>query len=119
MAGVKIKDVVKRYGSVQVMHGIDIDIEDGEFVVLVGPSGCGKSTLLRMLAGLEAISGGTISIGERVVNEVPPKERDIAMVFQSYALYPHKTVAQNMGFPLNGRRPRSMRRSAGPPRFLI
>ena len=108
MAGVKIKDVVKRYGSVQVMHGIDIDIEDGEFVVLVGPSGCGKSTLLRMLAGLEAISGGTISIGERVVNEVPPKERDIAMVFQSYALYPHKTVAQNMGFPLKmAKRPKA------------
>ena len=100
MAGVKIKDVVKRYGSVQVMHGIDIDIEDGEFVVLVGPSGCGKSTLLRMLAGLEAISGGTISIGERVVNEVPPKERDIAMVFQSYALYPHMSVRKNIAFPL-------------------
>ncbi|SDI60696.1 ABC transporter ATP-binding protein [Salipiger marinus] len=100
MAEVKIDNVVKRYGSLQVMHGVSVDIEDGEFVVLVGPSGCGKSTLLRMLAGLEQISGGTVAIGGRVVNDVPPKERDIAMVFQSYALYPHKTVAENMGFPL-------------------
>ena len=100
MASVTIKDVVKRYGSVQVMHGVSVDIEDGEFVVLVGPSGCGKSTLLRMLAGLEEISDGTISIGDRVVNDVLPKERDIAMVFQSYALYPHKTVYDNIGFPL-------------------
>ena len=100
MASVTIKDIVKRYGSVQVMHGVSVDIQDGEFVVLVGPSGCGKSTLLRMLAGLEEISSGTISIGDRVVNDVLPKERDIAMVFQSYALYPHKTVYDNIGFPL-------------------
>ena len=100
MADVKIDNVVKRYGAVQVMHGVSIDIENGEFVVLVGPSGCGKSTLLRMLAGLEEISDGTISIGPKVVNDVLPKERDIAMVFQSYALYPHKTVFDNIGFPL-------------------
>ncbi|SFA77609.1 carbohydrate ABC transporter ATP-binding protein, CUT1 family [Poseidonocella pacifica] len=100
MANVTIDNVIKRYGSVQVMHGVSVDIEDGEFVVLVGPSGCGKSTLLRMLAGLEEISDGTISIGDRVVNDVLPKERDIAMVFQSYALYPHKTVYDNIGFPL-------------------
>ncbi|HMQ94522.1 ABC transporter ATP-binding protein, partial [Amaricoccus sp.] len=100
MAGVTIDNVIKRYGSVEVMHGVSVDIEDGEFVVLVGPSGCGKSTLLRMLAGLEEISDGKISIGGRVVNDVLPKERDIAMVFQSYALYPHKTVFDNIGFPL-------------------
>ena len=100
MSNVQISNVVKRYGAVQVMHGVSVDIEDGEFVVLVGPSGCGKSTLLRMLAGLEEVSGGTISIGGRVVNDVIPKDRDIAMVFQSYALYPHKTVYDNMGFPL-------------------
>jgi multiple sugar transport system ATP-binding protein len=100
MGNVQIKGVTKSYGGLRVMHGVDVDIEDGEFVVLVGPSGCGKSTLLRMIAGLELISGGEISIGGRVVNDIPPKERDIAMVFQSYALYPHKTVAQNMGFPL-------------------
>ncbi|MBE9638582.1 ABC transporter ATP-binding protein [Salipiger mangrovisoli] len=108
MAEVKIDNVIKRYGALQVMHGVSVDIEDGEFVVLVGPSGCGKSTLLRMLAGLEQISGGTVSIGGRVVNDVPPKERDIAMVFQSYALYPHKTVGENMGFPLKmAKRPQS------------
>ena len=108
MSNVQISNVIKRYGAVQVMHGINVDIEDGEFVVLVGPSGCGKSTLLRMLAGLEEISGGTISIGGRVVNDVIPKDRDIAMVFQSYALYPHKTVAENMGFPLKmAKRPRA------------
>jgi len=92
LANVTIDNVVKRYGATQVMHGVSVDIEDGEFVVLVGPSGCGKSTLLRMLAGLEEISEGTVSIGDKVVNDVLPKERDIAMVFQSYALYPHKTV---------------------------
>ena len=108
MATVTIKDVIKRYGNVQVMHGVSVDIEDGEFVVLVGPSGCGKSTLLRMLAGLEEISDGTISIGERVVNNIPPKERDIAMVFQSYALYPHLSVRDNLGFGLR----RSRRRRA-------
>ena len=108
MANVAIDNVIKHYGSVQVMHGVSVDIEDGEFVVLVGPSGCGKSTLLRMLAGLEEISGGTISIGDRVVNDIPPKERDIAMVFQSYALYPHKTVYDNIGFPLKmAKRPKS------------
>ena len=100
MASVTIDNVIKRYGTTQVMHGVSVDIEDGEFVVLVGPSGCGKSTLLRMLAGLEEISAGTISIGDRVVNDVLPKERDIAMVFQSYALYPHKTVYDNISFPL-------------------
>ncbi len=100
MASVTIDKVVKKYGAVQVMHGVSAEIEDGEFVVLVGPSGCGKSTLLRMLAGLEEVSGGTISIGDRVVNTVLPKERDIAMVFQSYALYPHKTVFDNIAFPL-------------------
>ena len=96
MANVQVSDVTKRYGALQVMHGVSVDIEDGEFVVLVGPSGCGKSTLLRMIAGLETVSGGDIRIGGRVVTNAPPKERDIAMVFQSYALYPHKTVAENM-----------------------
>ena len=100
MAEVTVRNVKKRYGSVQVMHGVSVDIEDGQFVVLVGPSGCGKSTLLRMIAGLEPISEGQISIGGRVVNDVMPKDRDIAMVFQSYALYPHKTVGENMGFAL-------------------
>ena len=83
MASVTIRDVRKSYGSLQVLHGIDIDVADGEFVTLVGPSGCGKSTLLRMIAGLEDISGGEISIGDRTVNELPPKDRDIAMVFQN------------------------------------
>jgi len=100
MASVAISDVRKAFGAVQVIHGVDIDIGDGEFVVLVGPSGCGKSTLLRMIAGLENITSGTIRIADRVVNHVPPKERDIAMVFQNYALYPHMTVADNMGFSL-------------------
>src|SRR3954454_12986666 len=100
MASVGIRDVRKAFGTTQVIHGVDISIGDGEFVVLVGPSGCGKSTLLRMIAGLENITGGEIRIGERVVNHVPPKERDIAMVFQNYALYPHMTVADNMGFSL-------------------
>jgi multiple sugar transport system ATP-binding protein len=100
MGRVQISEVTKNFGAVRVMHGVNVEIEDGEFVVLVGPSGCGKSTLLRMIAGLEQINGGEIRIGGRVVNDLPPKERDIAMVFQSYALYPHKTVAQNMGFPL-------------------
>src|SRR5438132_1697963 len=100
MSSVQIRDVRKSFGNFEVLHGVSIPIEDGEFVVLVGPSGCGKSTLLRMLAGLENITSGTISIGERVVNNVQPKERDIAMVFQNYALYPHMTVADNMGFSL-------------------
>ena len=100
MASVAIQTIRKAYGNLEVIHGVSTDIDDGEFVVLVGPSGCGKSTLLRMIAGLEEISGGTISIGDRVVNDVPPKQRNIAMVFQNYALYPHMTVAQNMGFSL-------------------
>ena len=100
MASVGIRDVKKAFGTTQVIYGVDIGIGDGEFVVLVGPSGCGKSTLLRMIAGLEDITGGEIRIGERVVNNVPPKERDIAMVFQNYALYPHMTVGANMGFSL-------------------
>src|ERR1700737_3449266 len=100
MASVAIRDVRKAFGAVHVIHGVDIAIDDGQFVVLVGPSGCGKSTLLRMIAGLENITSGEIRIGERVVNHVPPKERDIAMVFQNYALYPHMTVAANMGFSL-------------------
>ncbi len=100
MAPLTINDVRKSYGALEVLHGVNIDITDGEFVVLVGPSGCGKSTLLRMLAGLEDISAGEVSIGGRVVNALQPKERDIAMVFQSYALYPHMTVKQNMGFSL-------------------
>jgi multiple sugar transport system ATP-binding protein len=100
MASVAIRDVRKAFGATEVIHGVDVLIDDGEFVVLVGPSGCGKSTLLRMIAGLENITSGEIRIGERVVNRVPPKERDIAMVFQNYALYPHMTVAANMGFSL-------------------
>ena len=100
MAQVTIRDLRKAYGAMDVLHGVNVDIENGQFVVLVGPSGCGKSTLLRMIAGLESISSGTIRIGDRVVNNLPPSDRDIAMVFQNYALYPHKTVAANMGFPL-------------------
>ncbi len=103
VAEVTIRQLQKAYGAVQVMQSLDLDIVDGEFVVLVGPSGCGKSTLLRMIAGLEEISGGTIAIGPRVVNNLPPSERDIAMVFQNYALYPHKTVGANMGFALKMR----------------
>src|SRR5687767_3677269 len=104
MAEVNISDVRKAYGSTQVIHGVSVDIADGEFVILVGPSGCGKSTLLRMIAGLENITAGEIRIGERVVNNIPPKERDIAMVFQNYALYPHMTVADNMAFSMKLRR---------------
>ncbi len=104
MAQVTIRGARKRFGSVDVIHGVDLDIADGEFVVLVGPSGCGKSTLLRMIAGLETISDGTIQIGERVVNHLPPAQRDIAMVFQNYALYPHMTVADNMAFALKLRK---------------
>lgn len=100
MADVSIRDVRKSYGAVAAIHGVSVDIADGEFVILVGPSGCGKSTLLRMLAGLEDISGGEMQIGGRIVNDLPPKDRDIAMVFQNYALYPHMTVAENMGFSL-------------------
>ncbi|MBW7922353.1 MAG: sn-glycerol-3-phosphate ABC transporter ATP-binding protein UgpC [Rubellimicrobium sp.] len=100
MATVEIRNVSKTFGATPVLHGLDVDIGDGEFAVLVGPSGCGKSTLLRMIAGLEDITSGTISIGGRVVNRMPPKERDISMVFQNYALYPHMTVAENMAFSL-------------------
>jgi len=100
MASVTLTRVRKTYGNLEVVHGVDIKIEDGEFCVLVGPSGCGKSTLLRMIAGLEEISGGEIAIGARVVNDVAPKQRDIAMVFQNYALYPHMTVFDNMAFSL-------------------
>ena len=105
MAEVLIREVVKVYpGNVTAVQGISLDIKDGEFMVLVGPSGCGKSTTLRMVAGLEDISDGTISIGDRVVNDVPPKDRDIAMVFQNYALYPHMTVYKNMAFGLKLRK---------------
>ena len=100
MASVSIREVRKAFGSTPVLHGVNVEVEDGEFVILVGPSGCGKSTLLRMIAGLENISGGEIAIGGRVVNDVPPKQRDIAMVFQNYALYPHMTVRDNMAFSL-------------------
>ncbi len=100
MATVTFRDIEKSYGKVKVLHGLGFDIADGEFVVLVGPSGCGKSTLLRMLAGLEDITGGEISIDGKVVNDLESKDRDIAMVFQSYALYPHMTVRENMGFSL-------------------
>ncbi|SDA74470.1 ABC transporter ATP-binding protein [Mesorhizobium qingshengii] len=104
MAQVAISKVAKAFGTVKVLHEVSVDIADGQFVVLVGPSGCGKSTLLRMVAGLETVSGGTISIGDRVVNHLPPAKRDIAMVFQNYALYPHKTVEQNMAFALKLRK---------------
>ncbi|MEF2070049.1 ABC transporter ATP-binding protein [Consotaella aegiceratis] len=104
MAKVIINNLRKSYGSVEVLHGVSIAIADGEFVVLVGPSGCGKSTLLRMIAGLETITGGELTIGDRVVNEIAPKERDVSMVFQNYALYPHMSVAQNMGFSLRLRK---------------
>ncbi len=100
MAEVTIRDLKKSFGTVEILHGVSIDIAEGEFVVLVGPSGCGKSTLLRMLAGLEHVTSGEIMIGDRVVNSLPPKDRDIAMVFQNYALYPHLTVADNMAFSL-------------------
>jgi len=100
MASVHIRKVLKNFGATPVIRGVDIDIADGEFAVLVGPSGCGKSTLLRMIAGLEEISGGEIAIGEKVVNTMQPKERDIAMVFQNYALYPHMKVRDNMAFSL-------------------
>ena len=100
MASVSIVAVKKNFGEVPILHGVDIEIRDGSFTVLVGPSGCGKSTLLRMIAGLEQISGGEIRIGDKLVNDIPPKARDIAMVFQNYALYPHMTVRENMAFAL-------------------
>src|SRR6478672_1645942 len=104
MASVSFQNIEKAFGSTKVIHGISFEIQDGEFMVLVGPSGCGKSTLLRMLAGLEEISGGTIAIDARPVNDIDSKDRDIAMVFQSYALYPHMTVRDNMGFSLRLRK---------------
>src|SRR5689334_4969613 len=100
MAQVNLRDVRKSYGNAEVIHGIDIQVANGEFVVIVGPSGCGKSTLLRMVAGLETITSGEISIGDRVVNGLEPKDRDIAMVFQNYALYPHMSVFENMAYGL-------------------
>ncbi|MEP4980059.1 sn-glycerol-3-phosphate ABC transporter ATP-binding protein UgpC [Ascidiaceihabitans sp.] len=100
MAGLTLRDVKKSYGATQVMHGVDLDIKDGEFVVFVGPSGCGKSTLLRMIAGLEEISGGSVAIGDTEVNDVAASKRGVAMVFQTYALYPHMTVYKNMAFGL-------------------
>src|SRR5579871_1354602 len=104
MTAISINGVSKSYGDVSVLRQIDLDIQSGEFIVLVGPSGCGKSTLLRMIAGLEDITKGQISIGDWVVNELAPRDRDLAMVFQSYALYPHMSVADNMGFNLKLRR---------------
>ncbi|MCW4114007.1 ABC transporter ATP-binding protein [Aurantimonas sp. MSK8Z-1] len=100
MSGIQLRNVAKRFGDAEVIPGIDLDIQDGEFVVFVGPSGCGKSTLLRLIAGLEDVSGGTISIGGKDVTDAAPARRGLAMVFQSYALYPHMSVAANIGFPL-------------------
>ncbi|WP_424933476.1 ABC transporter ATP-binding protein [Amaricoccus macauensis] len=104
MAGVSLRGIVKAYGAAQVVHGVDLDVQEKEFVVLVGPSGCGKSTTLRMIAGLEEISGGELTIDGRVMNRVAPKDRDVAMVFQNYALYPHLNVADNIAFGLRIRR---------------
>lgn len=103
MAQISLEKVIKRYGAVQTIHGVDLDIQDGEFVAFVGPSGCGKSTMLRMIAGLEEITDGQLRIGNVIVNDVEPKGRDVAMVFQDYALYPHMTVGQNIGFGLKMR----------------
>ncbi|MEQ9245474.1 MAG: ABC transporter ATP-binding protein, partial [Nitratireductor sp.] len=104
MASVTLSNLSKRYGKVEVIPGIDLEIEDGEFVVFVGPSGCGKSTLLRMIAGLEDISAGTLQIDGKVANDVPASKRDVAMVFQSYAIYPHMTVRDNISFGMKVRR---------------
>ena len=104
MAQVHLRGVKKSYDKLEVIHGIDMEIADGEFIVIVGPSGCGKSTLLRMVAGLERITGGQVAIGDRVVNDLEPKDRDIAMVFQNYALYPHMSVYQNMAYGLKIRK---------------
>src|SRR5947207_9707557 len=100
MAIVQLRDIRKSYLTDEVIHGVSIDVADGEFIVIVGPSGCGKSTLLRMVAGLESITAGEIAIGDRIVNELEPKDRDIAMVFQNYALYPHMSVYDNMAYGL-------------------
>ena len=104
MADIKLRGVRKSYGATEVIHGVDCDLRDGEFIVVVGPSGCGKSTLLRMIAGLEAITSGEVLIGGRVVNDLEPAERDVAMVFQNYALYPHMSVYDNMAYGLRNRR---------------
>jgi ABC-type sugar transport system ATPase subunit len=104
LAGVELKSVRKSYGNLEVVHGIDLDVVSGEFLVLVGPSGCGKSTLLRMIAGLEEITDGVISIGDRIVNDLPASQRNLSMVFQSYALYPHMTVRKNLAFGLSNLR---------------
>ena len=104
MASVEIRDIEKWYGQLKVIHGVNIEIQDQEFVVLVGPSGCGKSTVLRMIAGLETISEGEILIGDKKINDVAPKDRNIAMVFQNYALYPHMSVFDNMSFSLKLRK---------------
>src|SRR5512134_3919322 len=104
MATVDIQRVEKYFGAAQIIRGVDITVADGEFAVLVGPSGCGKSTLLRVIAGLEDLTGGTLCIGGQLMNDVAPRDRDIAMVFQSYALYPHLDVARNMGYALEIRR---------------
>ena len=101
MAPVTIRNIRKNYGDLEVIHGIDLDIADGSFVVLLGPSGCGKSTLLRMIAGLESVTSGDVMINDKVVNDVHPKDRDIAMVFQNYALYAHMTVFDNMAFSMH------------------
>ena len=98
MASVRCEEIIKNFGNVRVLKGIDLHIQDGEFIVFVGPSGCGKTTLLRLIAGLEEISEGNLYIGEERVNDVPPKQRNIAMVFQNYAIYPHMTVAENISF---------------------
>ena len=101
MASVKLDNIQKIYpNGFKAIHGVDVDVKDGEFLVLVGPSGCGKSTLLRMIAGLETVSGGELKIGDKVVNDLEPSKRDIAMVFQNYALYPHMTVYNNMAYGL-------------------
>lgn len=100
MSGVTLKNTIKKYGDIQVVHGIDLEVEHGEFCVFVGPSGCGKSTLLRMIAGLEETTAGQINIGARDVTRLDPSDRGVAMVFQTYALYPHMTVQDNMGFGL-------------------
>src|SRR5687767_11658323 len=100
MAEVSLRAVRKSYAELEIIHGVDLDITDGEFIVIVGPSGCGKSTLLRMIAGLETITAGEIRIGGRVVNQLEPKDRNIAMVFQNYALYPHMSVYDNMAYGL-------------------
>jgi sn-glycerol 3-phosphate transport system ATP-binding protein len=113
MARIVLNEVRKTYGTVEAIKGVSLDIADGELIVLVGPSGCGKSTLLRMIAGLEGITGGTISIGDRVVNDLEPSERDIAMVFQNYALYPHMTVRQNLAYGLKNRNTPKPRQLSG------